>query len=106
MQGLDMDALVVLDISALFNGTGHVPHFDLRRAFGIFPVAIMVLAIGDMSGDDLLNVLPPLVQSGRFGEFIDAGRTLSMSLSPLDNSVATFVTAEVPCVTPGLSISV
>jgi hypothetical protein len=62
----------------------------------------MVLAIGDMPVDNLLNVLPPLVQAGRFGEFIDAGRTLSMSLSPLDNSVATFVTVEVQSVTPGL----
>ena len=48
-----------------------------------------------MSDANLLNVLPPLVQSGRIGELIDTGRTLSMSVSPLDNSVATFVTADV-----------
>ena len=54
-----------------------------------------VLESGDMSEDNLLNVLPPLVQSGRIDELIDTGRTLSMSVSPLDNSVATFVTADV-----------
>ena len=51
-----------------------------------------------MATDNVLNVLPPLVQSGRFDEFIDAGRTLSMSLSPLDNSVAAYVTVEVEIV--------
>jgi nuclear pore complex protein Nup85 len=38
-----------------------------------------------------LNVLPPLVQSGHIDKFIESGRTLSASLSPLDNSVAAFV---------------
>jgi len=62
-------------------GTDHVPNY-----------------LEAMDTNNVLDVLPPLVQSGRFDEFIDAGRTLSMSLSPLDNSVATYVTVEVEIV--------
>lgn len=39
-----------------------------------------------------LNLVPPLVQSGHVHELIALGQTVSASLSPLDNSLAAFIT--------------
>lgn len=46
----------------------------------------------DMSGDNHLNLLPPLIESGHLDEFVQSGQTLAASLSPLDNSVAVLIT--------------
>ncbi|KAJ7091342.1 Nup85 nucleoporin-domain-containing protein [Mycena belliarum] len=44
-----------------------------------------------MSGD-VFNLTPPLVPAGKPGDLLLAGQSLSASLSPLDNSLAVFVT--------------
>ncbi|KAF4610945.1 hypothetical protein D9613_006754 [Agrocybe pediades] len=41
---------------------------------------------------DHLNLVPPLVESGKFQELLDAGQTLSVALSPADNSLSAFIT--------------
>lgn len=45
-----------------------------------------------MSSTENLNLVPPLIESGRFHELIKAGQTISSSFSPLDNSFSAFIT--------------
>ncbi|KDR68007.1 hypothetical protein GALMADRAFT_79171 [Galerina marginata CBS 339.88] len=42
---------------------------------------------------DHLNLLPPLVESGKFKELVNAGQTISSVLSPSDNSFGVFITS-------------
>ena len=48
---------------------------------------------------DLFNLAPPLVPAGKPEDLLLAGQTLSASLSPLDNSLAIFVTNAVTAFT-------
>ncbi|KAH9479690.1 Nuclear pore complex protein Nup85 [Psilocybe cubensis] len=43
-------------------------------------------------GTDYLNLVPHLVEAGKFQDFVNAGQTLSSVLSPLDNSLAIYAT--------------
>lgn len=43
-------------------------------------------------GTDYLNLVPHLVEAGKFQDLVDAGQTLSSVLSPLDNSLAIYAT--------------
>ncbi|TFK39439.1 nucleoporin Nup85-like protein [Crucibulum laeve] len=45
-----------------------------------------------MSTLECLNLLPPLADTGHFGELVHSGQTISTSTSPLNNSLAVFVT--------------
>ncbi|KAF8159828.1 Nup85 nucleoporin-domain-containing protein [Crassisporium funariophilum] len=45
-----------------------------------------------MPGTDNLNLVPPLVQTGKFEELVKSGQTISASLSSADNSLAVFIT--------------
>lgn len=45
-----------------------------------------------MLGTDYINLVPPLVEAGKFQALVAAGQTISSTLSPLDNSLAVFVT--------------
>ncbi|EDR05684.1 uncharacterized protein LACBIDRAFT_302853 [Laccaria bicolor S238N-H82] len=45
-----------------------------------------------MSSTENLNLLPPLIESGRFHQLVKAGQTISSSFSPLDNSFSAFIT--------------
>jgi len=38
-----------------------------------------------------INLLPPLVESGRFEELVQSGQTISATTSPFDNSLAIFL---------------
>lgn len=45
-----------------------------------------------MLGTDSINLVPPLVEAGKFGDLVAAGQTISSTLSPQDNSLAVFIT--------------
>lgn len=42
-----------------------------------------------------LNLVPPLVESGKFIDLVNAGQTISTCLSPADNTLAIFITNSV-----------
>ncbi|KAF9482632.1 hypothetical protein BDN70DRAFT_966723 [Pholiota conissans] len=44
-----------------------------------------------MIGQDNINLAPPLVEAGKFGELVNAGQTISSALSPSDNSLLVFI---------------
>ena len=46
----------------------------------------------EMLGADHINLVPPVVESGRFHDLLKAGQTVSASLSPSSNSLAVFLT--------------
>ena len=48
-----------------------------------------------MARDTHLNLVPPLVESGHIEDLIQAGQSLRASFSPLNNTVAVFVTSAV-----------
>jgi nuclear pore complex protein Nup85 len=45
-----------------------------------------------MLGTDHINLVPPVVEAGRFHDLVKAGQTVSASLSPSSNSLAVFLT--------------
>ena len=50
------------------------------------------LAREEMLGADHINLVPPVVESGKFHDLVKAGQTVSSSLSPSSNSLAVFLT--------------
>jgi nuclear pore complex protein Nup85 len=40
---------------------------------------------------DNINLAPPLIEAGKFGELVKAGQTISSALSPSDNSLVVFI---------------
>jgi nuclear pore complex protein Nup85 len=46
----------------------------------------------EMLGTDHINLVPPVVETGRFYDLVKAGQTVSASLSPSSNSLAVFLT--------------
>ena len=45
--------------------------------------------------EDHLDLVPPLVEIGKFIDLVNAGQTISASISPADNSLAVFITNSV-----------
>lgn len=48
--------------------------------------------LNEMLRVDHINLVPPVVESGRFHDLVKAGQTVSASLSPSSNSLAVFLT--------------
>lgn len=44
-----------------------------------------------MDAQEDLNLVPPVIEFGRFEELVKAGQTICSSLSPADNSFAVFL---------------
>lgn len=50
-----------------------------------------------MAAKDVLHLVPPLVEAGKFSDLVKAGQTISSALCPSDNTVLVFIKDEVRC---------
>jgi hypothetical protein len=93
LRFLDLKRLQSAELGSSCVKQSHNPHslghfrLNLIREFSAFPVVQ-----SKMTPSRHLNLVPPLVQSGRVDELLQLGQTLASSLSPSNNSLAVFPT--------------
>ena len=50
-----------------------------------------------MAAREILHLVPPLVEAGKFNDLVKTGQTVSSALCPSDNTVLVFIKDEVRC---------
>ncbi len=72
----------------------YIENFDsaLHHNLALYQTEIYVMA-----ARDILHLVPPLVEAGKFNDLVKTGQTVSSALCPSDNTVLVFVKDEVRC---------